>query len=113
MESLTSARRAAVSGSEPSDALRGVNAVLTQLDRLKTYSNVLVLTTSNVTEAIDEAFVDRADWTVWIGPPTQRARYAILKESIEELVKKKIIKGEVRKERKCVFFFFTFSFSFF
>jgi pachytene checkpoint protein 2 len=53
--------QAAVSGSEPSDAIRAVNALLTQLDGLKRYPNVMVLTTSNITEAIDAAFVDRAD----------------------------------------------------
>eukprot|EP00803_Ostreobium_quekettii_P004256 evm.model.scf_468.9 EVM.evm.TU.scf_468.9 scf_468:57346-62247(-) len=61
IESLTAARKSAVSGSEPSDALRAVNALLTQLDALKRFPNVMVLTTSNVTEAIDVAFVDRAD----------------------------------------------------
>ncbi|KAG6958744.1 hypothetical protein JG688_00010376 [Phytophthora aleatoria] len=61
VESLTAARKSAVSGSEPSDAIRVVNALLTQLDSLKRYSNVLILTTSNITEAIDVAFVDRAD----------------------------------------------------
>jgi len=39
-------------GSEPSDALRVVNALLTQLDKLKHRKNVLVLTTSNISEAI-------------------------------------------------------------
>ena len=61
VESLTAARSAALGGSEPSDALRVVNAVLTQLDSLRSHKNVLILTTSNVTEAIDVAFVDRAD----------------------------------------------------
>ena len=59
MESLTSARQSAMSGSEPSDAIRVVNALLTQLDQVKRYPNVLILTTSNVTGAIDLAFVDR------------------------------------------------------
>ena len=53
--------QAAVSGSEPTDAIRAVNALLTQLDALKRFPNVLVMTTSNITEAIDLAFVDRAD----------------------------------------------------
>jgi SpoVK/Ycf46/Vps4 family AAA+-type ATPase len=35
VESLTSARKAAMSGSEPSDAIRVVNALLTQLDHIK------------------------------------------------------------------------------
>lgn len=48
-----------MSGSEPSDAIRVVNALLTQLDQIKTFPNVLILTTSNVTGAIDLAFVDR------------------------------------------------------
>jgi SpoVK/Ycf46/Vps4 family AAA+-type ATPase len=61
VESLTAARKAAVNGSEPSDAIRVVNALLTQLDQLKKFPNVLILTTSNITEAIDIAFVDRAD----------------------------------------------------
>ncbi|ETI32832.1 hypothetical protein, variant [Phytophthora nicotianae P1569] len=61
VESLTAARKSALSGSEPSDAIRVVNALLTQLDSLKRHSNVLILTTSNITEAIDVAFVDRAD----------------------------------------------------
>ena len=48
-----------MSGSEPSDAIRVVNALLTQLDQVKRHPNVLILTTSNVTGAIDLAFVDR------------------------------------------------------
>lgn len=36
VESLTAARKAAVSGSEPSDAVRVVNAVLTAIDSFRT-----------------------------------------------------------------------------
>jgi SpoVK/Ycf46/Vps4 family AAA+-type ATPase len=60
VESLTAARKSAMSGSEPSDAIRVVNALLTQLDQIRRYPNVLILTTSNVTGAIDLAFVDRS-----------------------------------------------------
>ncbi len=49
---------------------RAVNALLTQLDALKAFPNVMVLTTSNITEAIDLAFVDRADIKAYIGPPS-------------------------------------------
>lgn len=74
VESLTAARKAAVSGSEPSDAIRAVNALLTQLDALRARSNVMVLTTSNITEAVDLAFVDRTDIKAFIGhPPLQVA----------------------------------------
>jgi len=37
-----------MTGSEPSDAVRVVNALLTQLDAIKKYPNVMILTTSNV-----------------------------------------------------------------
>ena len=60
VESLAAARKAAASGAEPSDAIRVVNALLTQVDALKSRPNAMVLTTSNITEAIDVAFVDRA-----------------------------------------------------
>lgn len=70
VESLTAAREGVVGGKEPSDALRVrqvlsqtiklvslrfyqvVNALLTQLDRLKQHPNVLIMTTSNLTHAI-------------------------------------------------------------
>lgn len=52
VESLAAARKAALSGTEPSDSIRVVNALLTQIDRLKQKRNVLILTTSNITEAI-------------------------------------------------------------
>ena len=75
VESLTAARKAALGGSEPSDAVRVVNALLTQIDALRRYKNALVLTTSNLTGAIDAAFVDRADIKQYIGPPRASARY--------------------------------------
>ena len=52
VESLTAARAGAMSGKEPSDALRVVNALLTQLDKLKHRKNCLVMTTSNLSGAI-------------------------------------------------------------
>ncbi|RUS34146.1 ATPase family associated with various cellular activities-domain-containing protein [Jimgerdemannia flammicorona] len=52
VESLTAARKAALAGTEPSDAVRVVNALLTQIDKLKSKKNVLILATSNITEAI-------------------------------------------------------------
>lgn len=48
VESLTASRAAAMKGCEPSDAIRVVNALLTQIDSLKRHPNVLVLGTSNL-----------------------------------------------------------------
>uniref|UniRef100_A0A2A4K4Y8 AAA+ ATPase domain-containing protein n=1 Tax=Heliothis virescens TaxID=7102 RepID=A0A2A4K4Y8_HELVI len=86
VESLAHARRASLSGLEPSDSIRAVNALLTQLDRLRCQPNVLVLTTSNVTGAIDVAFVDRADIKRRIGPPSASAAYTILRSCCNELM---------------------------
>lgn len=91
VESLTSARKSALSGSEPSDAIRVVNALLTQIDQIKKHNNVMILTTSNVTGAIDLAFVDRADIKQYIGPPSPGAIYKIYLSCICELMKAKII----------------------
>lgn len=44
-----------------------VNALLTQLDKLKHRKNCLVMTTSNLSAAIDCAFIDRADIKQYIG----------------------------------------------
>ncbi|CAG5038979.1 unnamed protein product [Parnassius apollo] len=85
VESLTHARRATLAGLEPSDSIRTVNVILTQLDRLKRYPNALVLTTSNVTEAIDVAFVDRADNKRLVEPPSERTAYEILRGCCYEL----------------------------
>ena len=43
-----------MAGTEPSDALRVVNALLTQIDKLKYKKNVLVMATSNLVQAIGE-----------------------------------------------------------
>jgi SpoVK/Ycf46/Vps4 family AAA+-type ATPase len=91
VESLTAARKSASAGTEPSDAIRVVNALLTQLDQLKRYSNVLVLTTSNVTEAIDGAFVDRADLKIFIGNPSAEGRYQILRTALQELNRAELV----------------------
>ena len=91
VESLTSARKNAMSGSEPSDAIRVVNALLTQLDSIKNASNVLILTTSNITGAIDLAFVDRADIKQYVGHPSQAAVYQILHSCLQELTRSGLV----------------------
>ncbi|XP_053323291.1 LOW QUALITY PROTEIN: pachytene checkpoint protein 2 homolog [Spea bombifrons] len=91
VESLTAARNASQGNTEPSDAIRVVNAVLTQIDQIKRYPNVVILTTSNITEKIDAAFVDRADLKLYIGLPSSAAIFNIYLSCIEELMKCQII----------------------
>ncbi|KDQ64782.1 hypothetical protein JAAARDRAFT_43696 [Jaapia argillacea MUCL 33604] len=92
VESLTAARAGAMAGTEPSDALRVVNALLTQLDKLKHRKNVLVMSTSNLAKAIDSAFVDRADIIQYIDLPPPEAVYQILRSCLVELVNKGIVR---------------------
>ncbi|XP_050395738.1 pachytene checkpoint protein 2 homolog isoform X1 [Patella vulgata] len=91
VESLTAARKSSMAGTEPSDAIRVVNALLTQIDQIKRFPNVLILTTSNVTGAIDMAFVDRADIKQYIGPPSPAAIYKIFHSCLNELMRTGVI----------------------
>lgn len=95
VESLTAARQAAASGTEPSDAVRVVNAVLTQLDRLKSRDNVLIMTTSNISGSIDHAFIDRADIKQYIGLPPPAAIYWILRSCLDELMRAGVMATEI------------------
>lgn len=90
VESLTAARQS--SGSEPTDQIRVVNAVLTQLDSLRHFDNCIVLATTNITGSIDAAFLDRADMKINVGNPPVGCRYDILKSCIEEMSKKGVLK---------------------
>lgn len=94
VESLAGSRSTGASGGEPSDALRAVNSLLTALDKLRHHKNVLVLTTSNLTDSIDEAFLDRADIKQFIGLPSAEAVYWILGSCLRELISRKIVKGD-------------------
>ncbi|XP_011495074.1 PREDICTED: pachytene checkpoint protein 2 homolog [Ceratosolen solmsi marchali] len=94
IESLAHARKACTTGSEPSDSIRVVNALLTQLDNIKQFPNVLILTTSNLTEVIDVAFVDRADIKLYISLPNEQAIYSIYSNCVEELMRTNFIRPE-------------------
>lgn len=90
VESIAYAR-GNISTNEPSDSVRVVNSVLTQLDKIRMYPNVLIITTSNLTSSIDLAFLDRADIVINIGEPSVDAVYKIISSSIIELAEKEII----------------------
>ncbi|VDP33800.1 unnamed protein product [Soboliphyme baturini] len=85
VESLTATRQNALNGNDPSDALRVVNALLTQLDSITRYPNVLLLSTSNILDALDSAFIDRADIMQFIGKPSLEAIYNMLHSCVLEL----------------------------
>jgi len=94
VESLAAARQSAMKGNEPSDSIRVVNALLTQVDRLQSRRNLILLATSNLTKAIDDALLDRADRRVYVGPPGLYARCSILLASVEELLSKHLLTAD-------------------
>ncbi|VDP19100.1 unnamed protein product, partial [Onchocerca flexuosa] len=65
VESLTIARSALLNRNEPTDAIRAVNAVLTQ--------------------SLDEAFTDRTDLSRLVGYPSANAVYSIFRSCIQEM----------------------------
>lgn len=126
-----------MAGTEPSDGLRVsnsatyfdvfalrfdrllqvVNALLTQLDKLKHRKNVLVMSTSNLVKAIgvliissvshpldvififiwitDSAFVDRADIVQYVDLPPREAVYEILRTSLCEIINRGLVSSTV------------------
>lgn len=95
VESLAHNRTAAIGGNEPSDAIRVVNALLTQIDIMKRYPNVFILTTSNISGVIDLAFVDRADFKYYLGFPSKTCISNIFLSCLEELRRVSILSEDV------------------
>lgn len=95
IESLAHVRKVCQNGIEPTDSIRVVNALLTQLDQIKRYPNILILTTSNLNEAVDLAFIDRADIKQYISHITAPNIYKIYKSCLEELMRVGFIQEEV------------------
>ena len=93
VESLASSRVASGGGGggDPSDAVRAVNSLLTSLDSIRRFGNVLVVSTSNITGMVDGAFVDRVDWMVKVDLPCLEARYEILRGCLGELERVEIL----------------------
>lgn len=91
VESLAGNRERAISAGEPSDMVRAANAMLTQLDQLKRFSNVYVLCTTNLIETLDPAFVDRCDAVINLMLPGDTARQLILESVISELLSKQVL----------------------
>lgn len=92
VESLAASRDNGASG-DPSDAMRAVNSLLTSLDTLRPFPNVLVMATTNLhlTGTVDAAFVDRCDLLVPVPMPPVKARYQILLSCIKELIRVGIV----------------------
>ena len=79
-------RQMAMGGTDPVDVIRATDAALHGLDRLAAdHPNVLLVATSNLEGAIDEAVMSRTDLVIEVPLPDQKARARILADTLTEL----------------------------
>lgn len=85
VESMAVARGAASLQANPADVHRATDAVLTALDDVAARApHVFTVATSNFIDALDEAFVSRADIVVTVPLPTKDAVEAILAATLTD-----------------------------
>ncbi|MCW3844814.1 AAA family ATPase [Micromonospora yasonensis] len=86
VEALAVRRAAASFETNPVDVHRATDAVLAGLDALQAACpHVLLLTTTNFTTAVDEAFLSRADLVLELDLPDQDVLARIIRSSLTEL----------------------------
>ncbi|KAF7958999.1 hypothetical protein EAE96_002519 [Botrytis aclada] len=95
VESIAVSRHSGVMHGEAQDSLRATNALLTGFDRVRACPNVVFMSTSNMIDCLDEAFVDRCAIQIPFQPPSEESQYKILKASVLELVRRQIILADV------------------
>jgi len=83
IESLAFNRRNMIHASDPSDLTRAVNTLLKGMDEMRFLTRVLMIGTSNFPEAIDHAFLERADDRVLFNLPDELTRRQILLNSFK------------------------------
>jgi pachytene checkpoint protein 2 len=85
VESMAVSRSAASLQANPADVHRATDAVLTALDAIaRDHPSIVVVATSNFTEALDDAFKSRADAAVEIPLPSGEGIEAILSQTLRE-----------------------------
>lgn len=85
VESMAVARSAASLQANPADVHRATDAVLMALDRnAHAHPHLLMVATSNFTEALDEAFCSRADASLEVPLPDADGVLAILQRTLSD-----------------------------
>lgn len=88
VETLAADRQRLSLEANPVDVHRATDAVLAQLDHLALqHPNILIIATSNFPQAIDRAFLSRADLVMNIGLPNAAACTDILRSTLRALGK--------------------------
>ncbi len=88
VETLIAERSKLSLEANPIDVHRATDAALVQLDYLgDEYPNLLIVATSNFSQAIDSAFVSRSDVVITVPLPDEAACKAILSDALTGLAK--------------------------
>lgn len=88
VETLAADRQRLSLEANPVDVHRATDAVLAQLDHLALeHPNILIIATSNFPQAIDRAFMSRADLVMNIGLPNAKACTKILQDTLKGLAR--------------------------
>lgn len=93
VESIASSRQDVMKRAESQDSLRATNALLTGLDRTRSYTNLIFLCTSNMLEFLDSAFVDRCGLKRSVEPPSLASQYEILRSRTQKLIARGVIQS--------------------
>ena len=88
VEAFAASRSRASFETNPVDVHRSTDAVLTGLDTLAaSHPRILIIATTNVPEAVDEALVSRADLVIGFEPPSAEHATAIVRDTLLELAR--------------------------
>jgi len=88
VETIVADRQRLSLEANPIDVHRATDAALAGVDALtRSYRNTLIIATTNFENAVDRAFLSRADWIERIGPPNSEARSSIFDEMIDAFAK--------------------------
>lgn len=86
VETLAADRKKMSLEANPVDVHRATDAVLASLDLLtQQHRNILLVATTNYPQAVDDAFLSRADLIEYIPPPNAEARAEIIRDTLEGL----------------------------
>ena len=84
VETIVADRQRLSLEANPIDVHRATDAALAGVDALtRSHRNTLIIATTNFENAVDRAFLSRADWIERIGPPNSEARTTIFDEMID------------------------------
>lgn len=84
VETIVADRQRLSLEANPIDVHRATDAALAGVDALtRSHRNTLIIATTNFDNAVDRAFLSRADWIERIGAPNSEARTTIFDEMIE------------------------------